>query len=388
MYSRRNRLIAISALIILSLAVSFIDVRFSVFFQVVSSVLAITLLLTLTEKRAEESIGSQSDFLPYSQSFSALIEQMPVPLLIVNNESQFLYATPSFKQLLIQPASKISECDVEMRTILNNALDQLTVEHFEVNYNFKVFNLDSKRIKQHQHLFIFTDITTQVSEERNARRFMADASHELKTPITAIKGITEVLLTNNETDVEIIQKFLKQIEIESERLHLMVTDMLLVSKLSQHYIVIEKKTFDLKDLVSQVEGTFSKDYEKKGIHLIVPGHSQMIYGDYEKILTIVNNLVSNALHYSEEGPVILKYYEKDNNTIIIVEDRGVGIAPENIPQLFERFYRVDNARNRKIGGSGLGLSITKQLVTEHGGTIEVDSKLGEGTKFVVSIPKS
>ena len=275
-----------------------------------------------------------------------------------------------------------------MRTILNNALDQLTVEHFEVNYNFKVFNLDSKRIKQHQHLFIFTDITTQVSEERNARRFMADASHELKTPITAIKGITEVLLTNNETDVEIIQKFLKQIEIESERLHLMVTDMLLVSKLSQHYIVIEKKTFDLKDLVSQVEGTFSKYYEKKGIHLIVPGHSQMIYGDYEKILTIVNNLVSNALHYSEEGPVILKYYEKDNNTIIIVEDRGVGIAPENIPQLFERFYRVDNARNRKIGGSGLGLSITKQLVTEHGGTIEVDSKLGEGTKFVVSIPKS
>lgn len=367
---------------------SFFRYPLFLFVQILLGILILLIINSIYFSTNNEEFKIEDNQSPFSKSFSTLIKQIPFPLLIVNKEGEFLYASPAFKNILNNKATNIAQTNVEMRSILTHALDVSLNRHYEFNYNLRVYDLHFVLLKKNQYLFIFTDITRQITDQRNTRRFLADASHELRTPITAIKGISESLISNQEKDVDVIHDFLSQIHFQSERLETMVSDMLLISKLSQHHISIDKTKFDLLELVTQAQKSFQKEYDKKGLTLQIPTTSLFIHADYKKVLTIMNNLIHNALRYSEQGVVTVDYYEESNHIIITVEDQGFGISTEDLDSLFERFYRVDSARNSKIGGSGLGLSITKQLVEEHGGKILVESEINKGSKFKVILPQS
>lgn len=388
MFSKPSKILILNGLIVFMIINSFFRYPLFLFVQILLGILILLILNSIYFSTNNEEFKIEDNQSPFSKSFSTLIKQIPFPLLIVNKEGEFLYASPAFKNILNNKATSIAQTDVEMRSILTHALDVSLNRHYEFNYDLRVYDLHFVLLKKNQYLFIFTDITRQITDQRNTRRFLADASHELKTPITAIKGISESLISNQENDVDVIHDFLSQIHLESERLETMVSDMLLISKLSQHHISIDKTHFDLLDLITQAKKSFQKEYDKKGLDLQIPQKSLYIDADYEKILTVINNLIHNALRYSEQGVVNVDYYEESNHIVITVEDEGFGIEAKDLDFIFERFYRVDSARNSKIGGSGLGLSITKQLVEEHGGKILVESEINKGSKFKVILPQS
>lgn len=388
MFSKSSKILILNGLIIFMIINSFFRYPLFLFVQILLGILILLIINSIYFSTNNEEFKIEDNQSPFSKSFSTLIKQIPFPLLIVNKEGEFLYASPAFKNILNNKATNIAQTNVEMRSILTHALDVSLNRHYEFNYNLRVYDLHFVLLKKNQYLFIFTDITRQITDQRNTRRFLADASHELRTPITAIKGISESLISNQEKDVDVIHDFLSQIHFQSERLETMVSDMLLISKLSQHHISIDKTKFDLLELVTQAQKSFQKEYDKKGLTLQIPTTSLFIHADYKKVLTIMNNLIHNALRYSEQGVVTVDYYEESNHIIITVEDQGFGISTEDLDSLFERFYRVDSARNSKIGGSGLGLSITKQLVEEHGGKILVESEINKGSKFKVILPQS
>lgn len=388
MFSKPSKILILNGLIVLMIINSFFRYPLFLFVQILLGILILLIFNSIYFSTNNEEFKIEDNQSPFSKSFSTLIKQIPFPLLIVNKEGEFLYASPAFKNILSNKATNIAQTNVEMRSILTHALDVSLNRHYEFNYNLRVYDLHFVLLKKNQYLFIFTDITRQITDQRNTRRFLADASHELRTPITAIKGISESLISNQEKDVDVIHDFLSQIHFQSERLETMVSDMLLISKLSQHHISIDKTKFDLLELVTQAQKSFQKEYDKKGLTLQIPTTSLFIHADYKKVLTIMNNLIHNALRYSEQGVVTVDYYEESNHIIITVEDQGFGISAEDLDSLFERFYRVDSARNSKIGGSGLGLSITKQLVEEHGGKILVESEINKGSKFKVILPQS
>lgn len=388
MFSKPSKILILNGLIIFMIINSFFRYPLFLFVQILLGILILLIINSIYFSTNNEEFKIEDNQSPFSKSFSTLIKQIPFPLLIVNKEGEFLYASPAFKNILNNKATNIAQTNVEMRSILTHALDVSLNRHYEFNYNLRVYDLHFVLLKKNQYLFIFTDITRQITDQRNTRRFLADASHELRTPITAIKGISESLISNQEKDVDVIHDFLSQIHFQSERLETMVSDMLLISKLSQHHISIDKTKFDLLELVTQAQKSFQKEYDKKGLTLQIPTTSLFIHADYKKVLTIMNNLIHNALRYSEQGVVTVDYYEESNHIIITVEDQGFGISTEDLDSLFERFYRVDSARNSKIGGSGLGLSITKQLVEEHGGKILVESEINKGSKFKVILPQS
>lgn len=388
MFSKPSKILILNGLIIFMIINSFFRYPLFLLVQILLGILILLIINSIYFSTNNEEFKIEDNQSPFSKSFSTLIKQIPFPLLIVNKEGEFLYASPAFKNILNNKATNIAQTNVEMRSILTHALDVSLNRHYEFNYNLRVYDLHFVLLKKNQYLFIFTDITRQITDQRNTRRFLADASHELRTPITAIKGISESLISNQEKDVDVIHDFLSQIHFQSERLETMVSDMLLISKLSQHHISIDKTKFDLLELVTQAQKSFQKEYDKKGLTLQIPTTSLFIHADYKKVLTIMNNLIHNALRYSEQGVVTVDYYEESNHIIITVEDQGFGISTEDLDSLFERFYRVDSARNSKIGGSGLGLSITKQLVEEHGGKILVESEINKGSKFKVILPQS
>lgn len=232
---------------------------------------------------------------------------------------------------------------------------------------------------------VIQDITDLRKLENMRSQFVANVSHELKTPLTSIKGFAETL--KDVDDQQIREKFLNIINDEAERLTRLINDILILSDIEQHR---EEKTdvVNVKEIINDVYYLMKNTAESKNISLsILSDKSIKIVGDSDKFKQMLINLVDNAIKYSENGDsVYMGYEQKDNNCVIWVEDTGVGIPEKHISRLFERFYRVDKARSRAKGGTGLGLAIVKHIVLSFGGTIEVESSVGEGSKFIVYIP--
>lgn len=389
MFSKKNSLNTLLLILTLFLVInSLFNYPYQPWIQFIGTIGALLLIYRFTFSKTKEIKKESDDFSieKTNLNFVEFIEGINWPLCIMTQGGQLVYTNNAFKQFQLQKTDSLNGLDVEMRTILQDALNLNSNEKKIVYYDLKVYELSSNVLTRKYTLIMFNDITARATEQRNSRRFLADASHELKTPITAIKGSVEVLLNNQEQDVDIIYEFLEQIHVESNRMQQIVEDMLSISKLSSRTVLINKKTFDLSELVNEVRKTFKDEFSSKGMLLKVKTEPLKMFADREKIQSILVNLVSNALRYSTEGTVEIDYYIEDNEIVITIKDDGFGIEAKNIPRIFDRFYRVETDRNRKIGGSGLGLSITHQLVTEHGGTIDVQSEVDVGTTFICRFP--
>ena len=227
--------------------------------------------------------------------------------------------------------------------------------------------------------------------EEYRREFLANVSHELKTPVFAAQGFIQTLLDGAITDKEVRKRFLKKSSKSLDNLSALVQDLITISQLESGEITMQKEYFDLRRLAEEVFEQMEPRAEKREFNLKLDTDSSQkvieVFADPYRIQQVLINLVDNAIKYGgEKGTVKLSFKQDKKAVLINVSDNGPGIEPEKLPRLFERFYRVDKHRSRETGGTGLGLSIVKHILESHNTEITVTSKLGKGTTFTFALP--
>ena len=238
-------------------------------------------------------------------------------------------------------------------------------------------------------VLVFHDITGIKHLERVRRDFVANVSHELKTPLTAIKGYIEALLDGAKDDPKHSVEFLKILMRHTDRLNNIIADLLTLSQIESGQYRWKREPVTISDLIESVARMLRPLAEKKQQRLstTVPKELPPVSGDPEKLTQALMNLVENAIKYTpEKGKITVEATQGEREIEITVTDTGLGISPKDLQPIFERFYRVDLARSRELGGTGLGLSIVKHIVESHGGTVRVQSQSGKGSRFTIHVP--
>jgi heavy metal sensor kinase len=221
------------------------------------------------------------------------------------------------------------------------------------------------------------------------RRFVADASHELRTPVAAIRSMTDVLLKQSTPiESEDYASVLRDVNAEAERLGNLISDLLVLARTDENQVLLERELVRLDLLVADVAATTEPLATERGITIeVLAQQPAIVLGDEVRLIQVIMNLIDNAIAYTNSGgKVTLEVGVKYNNAYLIVRDSGIGIAKEHLDHIFERFYRIDPARSREAGNTGLGLAITEWIVQAHGGKISVESEVGKGTTFTVLLP--
>lgn len=226
---------------------------------------------------------------------------------------------------------------------------------------------------------------TLENQEVLRKRLTADVAHELRTPLATLQSHMEAMIDGIwKPDAE----RLKSCHEEIMRINRMVGDLEKLAKYESENLVLTKTSFDISELIRHIIKNFENDFANKGIDIKFIGEKEIVTADKDKISQVIINLLSNAHKYTQQGGVVqVTVKGADDVTEITVKDTGTGIPPEDLPHIFERFYRADKSRNRLTGGAGIGLTIAKAIVDAHKGKIQVKSKVGEGTEFIISLPK-
>ena len=237
----------------------------------------------------------------------------------------------------------------------------------------------------------FNDMSEKVrSLDETRSQFVANASHELKTPLATMKILVESMLYEEDMEPEVQKEFLGDINREIDRLSSVVGDLLTLARIDSRKLTLSRAPMSLSEVAEETAKSLRPLAEKQGITLsVVANDPCLMEGDAERLRQVCYNLISNAIKYTQEGGEVRVALERNGrDVVLIVKDTGIGIAEEDLPRIFERFYRADKARSRvgETGGTGLGLSIVRQIVRLHAGTVTVRSTLGEGTEFTVLLP--
>jgi PAS domain S-box-containing protein len=237
---------------------------------------------------------------------------------------------------------------------------------------------------------VLRDVTELRQTERLRRELTANVSHELRTPLTSIKGFAETLLDGAMREEETARRFLSIINSETDRLVKLVDDLLDLSLLESRRVTLDPKPVDLGGLVTHTVDKLRPIAAHSQLTLVQsapPGI--VVFADADRLEQVLTNLVDNALKYTPPGGRVEVQVAAVNGEVeVVVNDTGKGIRPEDLPHVFERFYRSDRSRTRGSGGTGLGLAIVKHIVEAHGGRISVSSRPNEGTTFTVTIPRN
>jgi two-component system phosphate regulon sensor histidine kinase PhoR len=340
------------------------------------------------------------------ERLSTLIESMGSGLILIDSRGYINLINRTYKEIFnVEPVdylyrqysealqheeviSLVEEIFMTEIKIRKQVFLSLSIErkHFEV-YGTPIISTNDewKGI-----VLVFHDISELKKLEQMRQDFVANVSHELKTPITSIKGFSETLLDGAMENEEILENFLTIILKESDRLQILIQDLLDLSKIEQPDFLINCQKVDLKETLEEIMVLLKGKAEDKrvNINLHTEGNT-IIDGDQYRLKQIFINLINNAIAYTpSEGTVSISLKNQKEQVFVKVADTGIGISEEELPRIFERFYRIDKARSRNSGGTGLGLAIVKHLVEAHHGTITVTSSQGKGTTFTVKFNKN
>lgn len=340
----------------------------------------------------------------------AIMSSVVNGIIAIDSSEKILFINPVAIRIL-----NINEKDAVgkhlLQVVRNNAIDkymnsiikdrkffdtEITLE----GQNEKILKFYANPIRQTEKsdmkgiIITIQDITELRKLERMRTEFVANVSHELKTPLTSIKGFVETLKMNGMDNPDDNLRFLGIIEDEADRLYRLINDILSLSELEQRKAKIKRESINVSKSVAEVVEMLKKQSDDKHIGLSVKLQEGMknLEGDPDQLKQMLINLIDNAIKYTpENGMVEVEAYnasdKSENEAVIIkVRDNGIGIPQQHLPRIFERFYRVDKARSRKVGGTGLGLAIVKHVVILFNGKIEVHSDEGKGTEFTISIP--
>lgn len=245
-------------------------------------------------------------------------------------------------------------------------------------------------------VLLLQDVTEQEKLEASRKEFVANVSHELRTPLTTIKSYLEALDEGALEDHALAERFIGVTRNETERMIRLVTDLLHLSRFDSRQMSLVREEVDMNWVLEEVSDRFSFQAKQRDMKLVVRGMkpSALVMADRDAIEQVLDNLVSNAMKYSPNGGTIvlsaeLQRASEENSSDwveITIADKGIGIPKKDLGRIFERFYRVDKARSRNMGGTGLGLAIAQEIVKAHGGTIRIDSEVGQGTKVIFTLP--
>ena len=336
---------------------------------------------------------------------SQVMSQMQNGIIAVDQRMNVIFITSVAKKLLgivgnpeYKNINEVSK-DVKLDDVFTEAMRQGGVYTNEVAARTAVgrghrpLRLYVSPMKQDDKvvgaLAIVEDITELRRLEQVRTDFAANVSHELKTPLTSIRGFVETLQAGAIDHPEMAHKFLNIIMMETERLTRLINDILSISKLESgndevatERIRLDKKACDVCDMLS-----IHAQEKQVTLNYRLNSEPVFIIGNPDRVEQLLINLTENAIKYNKPGgSVTVQVFKSEQEANITISDTGIGIAEENLPRLFERFYRVDKGRSRQMGGTGLGLAIVKHIVRSMNGEIEVHSKLGEGTEFLITLP--
>ncbi|MBU6166180.1 MAG: ATPase [Alphaproteobacteria bacterium] len=240
-------------------------------------------------------------------------------------------------------------------------------------------------------IVLLDDVTQAKATERMRVDFVANASHELRTPLATLTGFIETLQGPAAEDEPARQRFLTIMAQEADRMRRLIDDLMSLSRIELDKFIRPTQPLGLAGIAAEVARTLAMrlDADQRRLVIEEPADLSPVIADRDQVLQVLHNLVSNALKYGRSGtPIAVALANSGDMVQISVRDIGEGIAPEHLPRLTERFYRVDSQRSRTMGGTGLGLAIVKHIVERHRGRLEIDSRQGEGTEVRFSLPKA
>ena len=237
-------------------------------------------------------------------------------------------------------------------------------------------------------MLVIEDITEIKNLQQIGSEFVSNVSHELKTPLTSIRGFIETLKNGAINDHQYAYKFLDIIDIEAERLFLLINDILALSEIETMKQDTDVKSVSIEKLISDSINIIQGQAQKKNISINIDLEPKLkVQANKYRLMQLVLNLVDNSIKYSpEDSWIMVKAHKSEGNVVISFKDSGIGIPKEHLTRIFDRFYRVNKGRSRSLGGTGLGLSIVKHIVELYNGTIEVSSEPDKGTEFIVKLP--
>ena len=328
-------------------------------------------------------------------SLSFLKDELQVPLLLIGHEENILFVSKGLKDILqFNPVSMEDfKRFPKFWSLLNQSIALENGASFQWERLPQVYDVQLVPLHKENDfkglMVTIQDITDTHKLDQIHSEFLSNLSHELKTPLAAILGASDIL-NNPERKLTVKERtmFTQMIKSESNRMQRLMDEMSHLTFLDQKPLLsLIKSEFSLYTLMEEVMQSQQLEMEKKQLTLTIdPSCNRSIFLDRDKAFQIFSNLLSNAIRYTEKGGISIRAETIKNFTVIYFSDSGVGIEPQNISRVFNRFFRTDFARNRVSGGAGLGLAITRAIVEAHAGKIEVDSQLGQGTTFTLTFP--
>ncbi|MBN1869306.1 MAG: PAS domain-containing protein [Candidatus Omnitrophica bacterium] len=333
----------------------------------------------------------------------AVLLSMSEGVLVINREGQILLMNEPFKRIFHvaeEPTGKSTLeiiRNIKVQEVVDKVLKQPQgVESAEITVllpeekNILVYAAPIVRAQQLEGVVVvFHDITELRKMEGIRREFVANVSHELRTPLASIRGYAETLLDGALADKEHAEEFLKIIHMDAERLARLIQDILDLSKIESGILKLKLQPVSISKVADRVLEGLQRQINEKSLDVKneIPANTPKVMADEDRIAEVLLNLIENAVKYTPQGNKITISAEKQGDVLRVdITDTGIGIPEEDLPHLFERFYRVDKARSRELGGTGLGLSIVKHIVLAHNGQVSAQSELGRGSTFSFTLP--
>lgn len=361
------------------------------------------------EVRSEDEIGTLSktfNFLTSELKMSiseissekskleAIIKYMEDGLVAINADGQIIHYNPKALELL--SVTNINHTDVvgDLLSVYNSGRLTDDIGTKNIQHNDKVLKvnfapyLDDGENKAGA-VFVLRDITEEQRLENMRREFVANVSHELKTPLTSIKSYTETILDGMVDDEETKISFLEVVNSEADRMSRLVRDLLELTSFDSSSVKLNKENHNVNKLLTNCVFKVKATADQKKQAIVKHFADEAVFADvdYDKIEQLVLNILSNAIKYStDEGIIEIDLNTRQEDFNIVIKDNGMGIPEEDLDRIFERFYRVDKARSRMLGGTGLGLAIAKEIAEAHGGQIGIESTYGYGTSVTIQLP--
>jgi two-component system phosphate regulon sensor histidine kinase PhoR len=351
-------------------------------------------------------ISSKMDSIASGEAkLEAVLSSMVEGVILTDDKGTILIANPSSRKMFFMDVGPEGRTPLEVirnssvQEIVDRILRQgqrVAVEEIQLNKpDEKSLKVSAAAVMKEGvlagALLVFHDITELRRLERIRQDFVANVSHELRTPLSSIKGYSETLIDMGDSGPKEKKEFLEIIYRESDRLAKLIDDLLDLSKIESGKMGQVFLPVDAGQIIRRAAGVLDKLAQKKSIkmQLDIPGGLPKALADENRLSQVLLNLLDNAVKYTPDGgSVSVKAFENGKSIQIDVSDTGVGIPENDLPRIFERFYRVDKARSRELGGTGLGLSIVKHIVQAHGGQVWVRSEPGRGSTFSFIIPKA
>ncbi len=331
---------------------------------------------------------------------AVLLRNIPDGIVLIDSKDRIKTVNPAFEGILFLKAANLSGKGlaesvnvIGLGALINSARAGLAQMKETFSFNSKFIEITATPFsiagrKQYAgQVVVFRDVTADRRIDEIRKDFVANVSHELKTPVTAIRGYVDTLLDGAMDDRQDLSRFLGVIGFQAGRMEQLIKDLIELSKIEFGAMAIEKKPVNLQEIVGRAVSLFEDKATAKGIYLKKDISEECsIEADPGMLTQILTNLLDNAVKYTDTGGVVIRVREtEDWRCTLTVQDTGIGVPKKYIPRLGERFFRVDPSRSRELGGTGLGLAIVKHLVLAQGWKMHVDSDLGKGTTVRIYI---